>query len=1042
MKNNSLVPRLRKKFECLKLEEISGWRKESAGSKQDLHPMTKFPALLKDRSDYHKQLIYPHWNLNPVSSETIKHSNSKRKLEIFPLQGREEVLDYEKQAEFERIQGKNIIIGSVTTRNLPVPTATYAFISSKPGEKQGMRKNKSDNQLLQRKRINNFVQFTIGYSESEENKSNKLIQYTIGNDDTGETSGCQNKEENLAQKNEILIDMLNNSTSRTASAIVFGSKKTMFDVYSSAMRKGSVKNKNDAEKLVNDMLNKGVLVKDSQKSKLFMRKNEDAQEFESLNSSVSSISPKFEPVFRKNNERRDSLAYKSEIEHSSLLSRDEGCESLSTNITGSMKKSQESVKRSLKLDSSQSEAKNYSKTVKIVESAENAENLQEKLEENYKKSLKLKHAKGKQTNRNKEKNLNIGVKVKDLAMIEIIDSDDDLIDKRSKSVINFYENKSIAGSLNHEDHLKKMPDKKLTSGVVVFQKKQIPEPTDAITSQKTPEKPKILQKAKKTPKNSQDKSLKKKVKKVKSESNQDKNNEVNIPSIKPQKTPEEPIPKEKIAERILAEYKKVPKKSSISLDIIHENPKKIEKKPSKAEILPQLKLGRKSSVETPKKENYDFRTFKRSSVQNFEDSANLLKKRSSALTPRSSFAFREVLQKDQKYDQKEVKDSKQVSSESKDLRQVIKDSKQLKDPTDANDDQPKILIRKPTNSDKSYKSSFSYRTDDFNDKSISRSSSFKKNLVTPVVQIKPKKVRKIRKREEEEESSQEISDYEENLESSMNMEKSRSKLKKKSIIYEIDQLDKNKENTENKEKPSKNLQKSVLASEPSSLESDSDDLDFDLSQLMQNKNFSINKFSFSPQVIFRFSQRMDRNTYLNVNDIEINEYNIDHDNFESYINKKRFNNGANTVMGVYRSNNKLLEILDVDEYLPVQVHRKKLKEFERIRKKDLILQARGKVAEISKKPKFTFSGLESEKVKKKNRTAKDKEIKDEDIIRSGGSLTVRDEMHLNERLYCRVKDVFNLESISGINSNSAERIIKSLKTGLCALERRGKKINL
>ena len=1013
MKNNSLVPGLKKKFECSKVEEISGWRKGPYANNPDLHLSTKFPALLKSRSDYHKHLIYPHWTLNPINSDSLKHSNSKHRLEVFQLKGKEEILDYEKRSEYERVQGKNIMIGSLTTRNPSVPIAPFTFLVNKPGKNLEVKIVKPDSKLQWNKKVLNNIQVSLAENE------------------TKESSQCQNNEENLYVKNEILTDVQSNSISRTGSAIVFGNKKTLFDLYSSALRSGSVKTKKDVQKLIKDTLDKGVLVKESQKSKLFMRKNEESQNFESVDSSFSSISPKCEPVFRNSNGRKDSLACKSEIEHSSVYSKNSKGESLSTNVTGSVKISQQSVRKQEKYYGSQEKVgKSENKFKDKGKNLKNEQKLgQFEIDKRVKKTIKdLKES---------------GVKVRDLAMIEIIDSDEDLIDKRSKSVMNFYENRSIAGSSSQGIRSKPKPPSPQKSGTIVFQK--IPDPilVQVPTKleenlQKTPEKQKSNSKLKKNQGKNPKKSLTKQAKNLQPEpkplkiSTQSQNLLAKIPIIL-----EEPLPKEKIAERILEEYKNVPKnmrRNSVSLDVIHENPKNIEKKSLNSKDLPKLKLNRRSSIETQKKkEEVSPQAYRRSWEQKPEESDFLLKKRYSVASPRFSFTSRETFPKDQK----------SLNKDSKDLKQQVKDNKDIKQSTKENSDQKeensKILVKKPTFGEKSYRSSASYRTEDFNDKSWSRSSSFKKNLVF-VIPPKAKKIKKVKKRNSD--SSQEISDYEENIENSHVFDVARSNRKKKSLIYEINLLDKKRETNEMLEdnENEKDKEKSVLVQEPNFTESETDDSLFDLSELMQNKNFSMNKFAFSPQVCFRFSQRIDRNTYLNVNDIEINEYNLDHENFENFINKKRFVNGVNTVMGLYRSTNKHLEILDVDKFLPVQIHRKKLKEFEKMREKDQILQTRGKIVEISKKQKFSFSGLECERLNKLPKIEREsKEITDEDIIKSGGSLTVRNKDHLDERLYCRVKNVYNLETISGMNSNSVDRIIKSLKASIKTLEKSSQK---
>jgi hypothetical protein len=64
---------------------------------------------------------------------------------------------------------------------------------------------------------------------------------------------------------------------------------------------------------------------------------------------------------------------------------------------------------------------------------------------------------------------------------------------------------------------------------------------------------------------------------------------------------------------------------------------------------------------------------------------------------------------------------------------------------------------------------------------------------------------------------------------------------------------------------------------------------------------------------------------------------------------------------------------------------------------------------IGGKTVLTFSGMPVRVMK--NRKLK-KTISDKEIIKSGGSCNVRDDQHLSERVYCRIKNENNLEVLS------------------------------
>ena len=242
-------------------------------------------------------------------------------------------------------------------------------------------------------------------------------------------------------------------------------------------------------------------------------------------------------------------------------------------------------------------------------------------------------------------------------------------------------------------------------------------------------------------------------------------------------------------------------------------------------------------------------------------------------------------------------------------------------------------------------------------------------------------------------------------------------LPNKKILNNLDENHTQKESTKSEEKKANEFE-SVSDSELI----DNIDINKELGALFKDRNLTINKFMFSPQVTFRFTQKYDVNPGVNVNDIEINEYNMNSIGYDSNIQKNKFlhTKVSNNFLNL-SSKNKYLEMIDLDELLPVEVHRKRIKNFEKTRKKERILMNRGKVVEIFGKPILTFSGLKYRKNSIKNE--KKNSFNDIDIIKCGGSNQVIDEIHSSERIYCRLKNMFNLEALSLKRRSSLSSIV-------------------
>jgi hypothetical protein len=1008
MNKKRLVPAWKKKFNYLKPLEVPGWRKMN-GDKADFSVDSKLPSILNDRGDYYRNLIYPHWTLQPLTSDSVKNSTSttKKPSTLCVLQGKQGLLDYEAQKDFERIPGKNITIGSLTCREPCNSVQPFKIILQDTPKTYRIKKLNQRKPDLTKKSLN-FYQFPLSTNQDTTICESKNI----------ETETIDNAtRENHAEENELFVEMLNSSTSRTASAVVFGSKKTLLDVFTSALHSGSAKNAEEAKMLVKETLGKGVLVKSAQKMKLILKNYE-----KNLNDcSVSSIFKENEeslnsPALAPINNRRNSLNHPSDAGHSSAMSKDDQFESVSTNITYSNRKSQESIRSQVSVKKS---PKNEIRIIKqVFRAKDKSPNVTKNLKNEAKKENDFK------------------IRIKELAGIEILESDDPLLKFRSKSVTNHFEIRSLASSSrgewkkNKENEKSTEKEENNKAGNVFF---EIPKVNSQKSSDKSLNtgrkklkkyekkeekkenaeiKPKNLKKLKNNPKKTQKSS------KIPEKKEIDIKDEFLTHTLKVKHEENSPKTlhqsrKEEIAERILVSYDQTPtnpRRSSLALDIIHEKPKLKGKRGSLGDIKPKNSIYSLKSSKTSKNLTLSKKPEKKleispviqpeTLIQEDQDSSG--KKRNSAVSVRPSFS-------------------------------ALRENKEPQDPN-------KSLVKKSTYGEKSFKSSLSIRTEDLGfEKSWSRSSSLKKNIV--IAPVQKKKGKKIRRKKTG--SSEEFSEYEdESGESQKSFERPKDP-KRETILYELNQLEKlkqfqekNQENFEDEADPDPS-EKEKHENKEASSNSDSENdvsIDFELSELTKSKYFQINKFAFTPQVVFRFSQRIDTSLQSNVNELEIKEYNIDHENFESFIIKKRFGNSANAATASLKPTNKYLEILDLEEYLPIEVFRQKMKEFEKIRKKDKILQSRGVVVEIIKKPKFSFTGLPDVNLGKV-KALSERGISDNDIIRSGGSLLVRDSLHSSERLYCRIKDVYQLDKLSGINSNSVDRLMNSLKASVKILDR-------
>ncbi|CAG9330801.1 unnamed protein product [Blepharisma stoltei] len=196
------------------------------------------------------------------------------------------------------------------------------------------------------------------------------------------------------------------------------------------------------------------------------------------------------------------------------------------------------------------------------------------------------------------------------------------------------------------------------------------------------------------------------------------------------------------------------------------------------------------------------------------------------------------------------------------------------------------------------------------------------------------------------------------------------------------------------------------------------DVDEELLSMFTGKTTNIKKFVFTPQVQFKFPQKFDANQETDVNDIELANFNIDQENFEASMLKKRFYELSKflpTYEAYAKKQNGVLFSSEIEEQHPDEAQLKRIRDFEKKRKKERMLRMRGKnkPVELGGKPKKTFTNLDDngQQHKRKNVKHIPNLITDIDIIKSGGANEVEDELDRDERIYCRLKGNFELNSL-------------------------------
>jgi hypothetical protein len=200
--------------------------------------------------------------------------------------------------------------------------------------------------------------------------------------------------------------------------------------------------------------------------------------------------------------------------------------------------------------------------------------------------------------------------------------------------------------------------------------------------------------------------------------------------------------------------------------------------------------------------------------------------------------------------------------------------------------------------------------------------------------------------------------------------------------------------------PDEDLKKEELEKNESSY--DSIDVEKEISDLTRFKHFSVNNLAFNAPILCKFVPKDELQAVADVNDVEINEFNVDHDNLEFYLQKKRFvNEKMLEEMSIQDGFIGKLHILDLEQYPPGELHRLRLKNYEKIRRLKKFLQHKQGSRQADEQKLFFSSVVEE--VKKKGFTLK-KKVSFQDRVRGHqkNSLSQQD-FNQDERVYARIK---------------------------------------
>ncbi|OMJ78913.1 hypothetical protein SteCoe_21183 [Stentor coeruleus] len=1076
-------------------KEIPGWRPQSEDLRPNFVVESKLPALLQSRSDYNKNLVYPHWNLKTERSNSpIILKKSKKYQLLTSVKPRQEELKFEKKKEYEKIIGKNILIGSMMTKET-IPTLEQSQIPSKSTSLPTSRQENPP-KFIQNKPTKGLSHKNIDIGIDKKSFPNRnIISYT---DRPGMISQGLQVAESL--KNEVATNAMSTPPSGLVSVFNSNKKKGQNNRSSKEnLTSGAVSMRCSSENSLSDRILENRLSKIphpghkkisvpsldlsaavaqlkcldkipigssecsfiTKTDKDIHRKyeNSSAQESEKIDDYCFSISR----ADKEFGEKSTNMTYSKSQKHKSMDSDiiitppNIGIRKIHNfSVPNSKDKSYRKMatskvyKESESLPSSKPLSKNVSQGASPLISPKIVE---KQIIKEYEKN----HIYQKKNNELNDKKMRTQISLKDLSKFQESDDPKFSTPIRSKSDIKLadivrlknkdYEDSKVIAydeipnfneivkkneikGAKKENNKKREKIKKAVSRDSVFTSKD-----SVLTSKESKEfMRKFTMNSEIGDKDQEDEvnNDEKKKKFLKRKSNK---NAVSRKSIVVKKVVEEDfqtlkMTKEEIAEKKMEEYKEqaiIVHNRNSSLDII---PERNRDKNRRNAVKHTKQASEHDSIISKQQSNLTNESIPKDPEDNISSDEDQSKELDSARHSQHDIKHTDSSHKPKKRD---ISDSQKRQSTMS--FKVTVNNKEIPLGKDIESPEPPPKLNKKWSSAEfTSKLSPLQKNEDIEiqDKNISRISILRKINQPKMLSTKYKSPRKkssmsntpISVSKNQSEESENSDEDEENTNSLSPHMPNR---KNNSVLYELNHLEMIKKMMQSMKKKDDKTDISGIAAklaenggnqggkllEDSDIGSDSyEDVDItkELADLMRSKNFSLNKFAFSSQIAFRFAQKCDMNPNVDVNDIEINEYNMDYDAFDCYLQKKRFmNNGNFNILDYKPVGGRNLEQLDPEELLPIDVHRKRIKAFEKIRKRERIIATRGDVVRIGGKPILTFSGIPVRILK--NHELK-KTINDKEIIKSGGSCNVRDDQHLSERVYCRIKNEDNLEALS------------------------------
>ena len=246
-------------------------------------------------------------------------------------------------------------------------------------------------------------------------------------------------------------------------------------------------------------------------------------------------------------------------------------------------------------------------------------------------------------------------------------------------------------------------------------------------------------------------------------------------------------------------------------------------------------------------------------------------------------------------------------------------------------------------------------------------------------------------------------------------------LRKAENSEKVEEIDEKKE--ENVEEDAEKLESSC----------DSIDVKREMDFITRNKHFSMNNLAFNTPITCRFAPKEEFHSVANVNEMDINEFNVDNENLNFYMMKKRFLNGKRFSMDVGDDEfYGRLEVLDLEQWLPGEYQNMRMRDLERRRRMIKMLKSKSEKVETGKEVKYSFSNLIKD-VKNKGFRLKGNIRFAEKIKMLAKNVARSTELDSDEKMYMRIKGAEEFKKSEDKEINARE-LLKSIKLGMEKLE--------